>query len=392
MQIDPAKRRGLKGEIKRIAFSVILFCLLLAPFIPSTAYSSSIADKQRELNSLNSQMGEHRKIIEQKRKEAQTLANEVAIVDAQIRETELALEATRIEIDKTNQEIDIKKKELAHQRKILRMNIRMMYEESEISFLETVLAARSFSDIINHLEYSRIIKEKVDSTIDKITKIKEDLEKKKKSLVDLRLQQEAQAAALNSQRASKASLLAETRGIEELYQNKLASAKKQYSKAKSEMEEMERRAGQGGGYVPPAYPGLFLWPIAPMDQHRNIPPPRCFGCYKRGNYVHSGIDFGWNWQPIRAAADGEVIADGRQVPSNANGCYLGYGNYVKIDHGGGYQTLYAHMWYNGNSPPKKVKRGDIVGYVGNTGCSFGAHLHFEIRYGGWPQDPMNYLP
>lgn len=105
--------------------------------------------------------------------------------------------------------------------------------------------------------------------------------------------------------------------------------------------------------------------------------------YKKG--VHDGVDLvntnskgdhilGWEV----AHSDGVVVA----CRNNCTGFEKGsYGNYVKLRHSDGYYTLYAHMAYNtvkvkvGN----KVKKGQVLGYMGNTGYSFGGHLHFEVR-------------
>ena len=101
------------------------------------------------------------------------------------------------------------------------------------------------------------------------------------------------------------------------------------------------------------------------------------------NKKHNGLDF--------AAATGTPIyATGDGVVSMA-GFNSGFGNVVKVRHGNGYETLYAHMSRikarNGNS----VKRGDVIGYVGSTGLSTGPHLHYEIHKNGVPVDPIMYF-
>jgi len=384
-----------KGIFKRIIIALVLFSFVFLPFIGTQA--SSYSEKRQELEVIQKQINEHKNIIEQKQKEARTLENEIAIMDNQIREIELALRSTKLEIEQTNEEIAQKEKELIEQREILNESIKLMYEESETTLLETLLSSRSFSAVLDRIEYLSIVKNKIDEAIDKIEKIKKDLEDKKASLEVLRIQQEAQNIALSSQRSAKNQLLVDTKGVEAEYQAKLATERKQYKETKAELVAMERATQSPDSYVPPAYPGMFLWPIAPMDMHRNIPPPRCFQCYPG----HSGIDFGYNMQPVRAAADGTVTADGKQDPNNTNTyawAYV-YGNYVQINHAGGFQTRYAHLWYNGRMPipggiyvGKSVKRGDIIGFVGNTGYSTGAHLHFEIRAGGSARNPLLYLP
>ncbi|MCK4904365.1 MAG: M23 family metallopeptidase, partial [Candidatus Marinimicrobia bacterium] len=64
---------------------------------------------------------------------------------------------------------------------------------------------------------------------------------------------------------------------------------------------------------------------------------------------------------------------------------------LKIDHGYGYTTFYAHLSKFNTERGKKIKRGDIVGYVGNTGRSTGPHLHYEVHYYGKPQNPLDYF-
>ena len=110
--------------------------------------------------------------------------------------------------------------------------------------------------------------------------------------------------------------------------------------------------------------------------HRNDP----FG---RGTRRHEGIDFaGAYGTPIVATADGVVIEAGW-----ANG----YGRMVKIQHDFGLQTLYGHMSEIHVTKGQKVSRGDRIGDMGNSGRSTGTHLHYEVRVGGAPVNPMTYI-
>ena len=70
----------------------------------------------------------------------------------------------------------------------------------------------------------------------------------------------------------------------------------------------------------------------------------------------------------------------------------GYGNYVKINHGFGYETLYAHMSKYIVKKGQKVKRGEVIGYVGNTGISTAPHLHYEVRKDNKKINPVNKPP
>ena len=97
---------------------------------------------------------------------------------------------------------------------------------------------------------------------------------------------------------------------------------------------------------------------------------------------HAGMDF--------AAPTGtDIYVTGNGIVSYS-GWKQGYGNTVIVNHGYGYETLYAHMNETLVSEGRRVKRGEVIGLVGNTGKSVGPHLHYEVRYRGNPQNPQNY--
>ena len=89
---------------------------------------------------------------------------------------------------------------------------------------------------------------------------------------------------------------------------------------------------------------------------------------------------------IIATKDGTVILSSLESESGT-----GYGNYIIIDHGGGYSSLYGHCSQLLVSRGQTVKRGQIIAKVGSTGWSTGPHLHFEIRYNGSTVDPLDYV-
>lgn len=98
---------------------------------------------------------------------------------------------------------------------------------------------------------------------------------------------------------------------------------------------------------------------------------------------HYGMDFtARSGTPIYAAGDGTVM--------KADNSLSGYGNQVQINHGYGYVTLYAHMSKFKCRPGQRVKRGEIIGYVGSTGRSEAPHLHYEVIKGGKKINPLNF--
>ena len=138
----------------------------------------------------------------------------------------------------------------------------------------------------------------------------------------------------------------------------------------------------------------FIWPVTGFYNLTSM------WNEDRGSYNHGAIDiasYGIDGQNVLAAHSGTVMYCENECIHNVGkssscGCGGGYGNYVMLDHGDGHMTVYAHMSsisvYNGQS----IEAGQLLGFVGSTGDSTGAHLHFETRYNGVKYNPMSEYP
>lgn len=136
-----------------------------------------------------------------------------------------------------------------------------------------------------------------------------------------------------------------------------------------------------GNYTVTQTSGSFVWPVVGLYQVTSG-----FGLRSLGN--HKGIDISG------ASATGSLVVAGASgVVKDTGYSPSGYGNYVQIDHGNGVETLYAHMLNNSImvAAGDTVYKGQAIGRVGNTGYSFGAHLHFEVRINGIQMNPARYL-
>jgi len=124
------------------------------------------------------------------------------------------------------------------------------------------------------------------------------------------------------------------------------------------------------------YKGQLRWPIQGTVTSK-------FG--RRGSRMHDGIDIGdKEGTPIHAAASGEVVYSDSRLS--------GYGKLVIIRHGKNLFTAYGHNQRNLVRKGAKVKAGDVIARVGHTGRATGPHLHFEVRQGSTPVNPIAYLP
>jgi murein DD-endopeptidase MepM/ murein hydrolase activator NlpD len=121
----------------------------------------------------------------------------------------------------------------------------------------------------------------------------------------------------------------------------------------------------------PVGTGSFMWPTS--------------GYLTQGYWLgHQAIDIGApTGTPIYAADTGYVAATGWMG---------GYGNYIVVNHGNGFETLYAHLSEIRVIAGQGVQRGHLIGLMGSTGRSTGPHLHFEVRQGGVKRNPLGFLP
>ncbi len=128
-------------------------------------------------------------------------------------------------------------------------------------------------------------------------------------------------------------------------------------------------------YAPGTKKGWCIWPTTTRIITQNY------------FWYHTGLDIATPWfsamPPIYSCASGKVVRAGWDP--------TGYGIMVLVDHGNGYQTLYAHLSKLRVSVGQNVKQGTVIGSMGNTGRSTGPHLHFEVRKGSSRQNPLNHV-
>ncbi|MBN1991036.1 MAG: M23 family metallopeptidase [Bacteroidales bacterium] len=158
-------------------------------------------------------------------------------------------------------------------------------------------------------------------------------------------------------------------------------AKKAYIQSKSldELENLAKRKDEMLRSIP------AIQPISNKDLKRIA---SSFGMRIHPFYkvpkMHTGMDF-------TAPTGTDIYATGDGVVQKVDHSQRGYGNHVVVDHGFGYSTLYAHMHSIAVRPGQKVKRGAVIGQVGNTGMSVAPHLHYEVHKAGKHINPINYF-
>ncbi|EPZ39913.1 murein hydrolase activator EnvC [Anoxybacillus ayderensis] len=408
---------------------VMLFTSVAAPAYAVT--NRDIQQKKQEIKSVQQKQSSLESKLEQSQQEIERLKAEQKKLDAEIKKLDLAVEETSANIrakqqniEETKQQIVALKKEIEEvaarieqRNELLKERARSLQESGGVvSYLDVLLGAKSFSDFIDRMSAvatifeadRQIIKEQeADKALKeaKEQQLNDQLVSLQKQLTEL--QQLKQT--LNEQIAAKEKLMAqlkEEQKHEEEKQLALEEEKelleKQEAAMKSQLQEMIRRqkeqeearkralASRGssegdGGSLPPVSDGAFMRPA-------NGPITSTFG--PRWGEFHYGIDIGKRGAsvPVVAAADGYVY---RSYYSSS------YGNVIFIMHyinGQVYTTVYAHLESRLVGEGQNVSKGQMIGYMGNTGRSFGAHLHFELHRGPWNAsksnavDPLKYIP
>jgi peptidoglycan hydrolase CwlO-like protein len=373
------------------------------------------------------------------------LSEEIKKLDLAVEETSGKIRNVTADIDQTEQDIEQLKKEIAEvqariekRNEILKERVRSLQESGGvISYLEVLLGSQSFSDFIDRMSAvttlfeadKQIIREQQADKALKEKKENELTEKRnrlQKNLEELKqLQQQ-----LNKQMNEKNRLMANLKQKEEEHHShKMALKeeqellKKQEAAVKMQLQQLEeqkraeearRRAAvqpkhtsqpqrtysapasvrsthdDGGdsasSNVPAVTSGAFMRPA-------NGPITSGFGYRSFDNEFHPGIDIGKTASvvPVVAAADGYVF---RSYFSSS------YGNVIFITHvinGQVYTTVYAHLDARLVGEGQRVHKGQVIGYMGNTGESTGPHLHFELHRGQWNPaksnavNPLNYI-
>jgi len=210
---------------------------------------------------------------------------------------------------------------------------------------------------------------------------RDQLSRGRTELVSVRARRgRARARIRNSRQRAQEDLVALQRASARVQRRlQAAAAARAAARAPAGPGQAPAPAGPGPAPAPAAGPvrrgsGRLIWPV-----NGTVTSP--FG--PRDGRLHAGLDIAApGGTPIRAADSGRVVLAGSEG---------GYGLYTCVQHGGSLSTCYAHQSRLGTSSGASVRQGQVIGYVGNTGNSFGNHLHFETRINGNPVNPLGIL-
>ncbi len=403
------------SSLKSSRKSIIVSFLLLF-FLVSAVFASPIEEKRSELNQVNNELRKAQEKLEALKKQEQNISTQIRELDsqinlvqseinslgariyfkqAQIRKREEKINLLQKSIDQKIAQIMAYQEKLKSQTKALNKRLVQIYTGGDYEYLDVLLGAHSFSELISRLTlYSYIVKsdrnliEEIKQTKALLSERKAELESQKEQvfLEKVRLQGELnQLNEIKNERLAKRSFIQKALSYKQSNLSRVLKNKTEVARLEAELEKtsryltslirrLESQSSSG------SRPANFIWPV-------NGTVTSYFGWrihpILKVKKFHTGIDIAASYgTDIKASAGGKIIFAG----------WLGgYGNTVIIDHGGGYSSLYAHASAIIVSEDEEVSQGQVIARVGSTGYSTGPHLHFEVRVNGEPQNPLNYL-
>ncbi len=379
-----------------IAMAIIILLLLgmftTVVFSIKSYGAEDVSDMQNELDDIIAKKEKLEKELESIKGKKDAALQEKEIIDSQIHELNKEASLLGEVVDGLNNDLEKSKKNLEEAEEILDENkehakerIRAMYELGNTSYLNIILGSSSLHDFIARVEMVKQMTAYDQSVINELKKTKDTIETETKAIEEKQKKQQDALDALESNVSSLEDKQDRSDALIEKFNEQSEeniAAIKAAERAEEELQAEIRKAlnnSKNETFVG----GKFLWPVSgyyTITSRFGYRTHPITGIYK----LHTGVDIagaGIGGKPILAANGGTVIKAGYN---------RGYGNYVVIDHGGGYSTLYGHASRLNVSAGQKVSRGDTLGFVGSTGYSTGNHLHFEIMQNGEYTNPLSH--
>lgn len=406
-----------KNILKIVSIFVILILILNTNIILAAngANTSTLESEKKQNEKKQEEAQSNLKEVQAQKSEAvkqvEAISSKIDTYENQIEELENKITDLNTKISSAEKEIKEKEASYNQNEKLLQERLVAAYEAGDTSYLDVMLSSENLTDLISNYylvselaTYDAELLEKIQKEKEEIQKTKESLETNKKSVTTTKTEKEKVSTQLQQSKKEKAASVEKLSKDEKEIQaeiDELKSANVQIAKdIKKAQEEYAKQiaalnnnknnnsnnnnnANSSGGNYTGGGNGTLQRPVKSGSITATM-------YYSNGSY-HGALDYGIPvGTPIYAAATGVVIKTANLTSS--------YGTYVVLQHANGLQTWYAHGTSGSIlvSPGQTVSRGQQIMSSGNSGHSFGPHLHFEVRvapynYNTCRVDPRNYM-
>ncbi|MGI6119778.1 MAG: murein hydrolase activator EnvC family protein [Desulfosporosinus sp.] len=379
---------------RRKMLTLVVICLLLfgTTALPSRANELGDAVKQQKniINQKNQAQGQLKELTYTADKiKAQMAQLETQIAEAQmlLAQKQAAYDEAQKQVLSAQKELDFKQKELEDRRVILGKRVKGIYESGQVSYLELLFHSVDLGDFINRMEYFTILVSNdhqlladIQSQKEQIAQKTHELQLKRDQAAELRAQAAKVSAELDKAKLQQRVALDQNLKEQQLVFENIARLESEAIAWSERIRKLQAaQAKRNGGFSG----SITSWPVSGYYEISSPFGWRIHPITKKQS-LHTGMD-------IVAPTGTQVTAAGAGVVI-MSGWNTAYGNMIIIDHGKGISSLYGHLSALNVTEGQSVQANQLIGHVGSTGWSTGPHLHFEVRVGGNPTDPLQYFP
>ena len=404
-------------SLRKIFIRMVCVCLMAALmlcFVPTTAVAASSSEIQEEIDELKGQQKDIQARLRELEKARKQNANEIADIVAEKAVLDQQISLLHEQLTNVEQQIQALKQMIAEKQdqvdhavaRYEKLNddaverIRIMEENGGVSYWSILFRANSFTDFLDRIN---IINEIAESDRNRVEQLrvaareveaaKEELESQQAALSETQAQLEADQATLAIKRGESDKLLIQLKekgeefdaliDVGEEEQNALME---QIAKKKDEFDAAKKREYEAWLAAQPK-------PKPPVNNTTSVPVTHPSGWVCPVNNYYISSVFGNRLHPVygywrmhngidMACAQGTPIYASRGGLVEVSVYSSSAGNYVQINHGDGYRSVYMHMTHYIVYAGQYVQAGQVIGYVGSTGASTGPHLHWGVSYNG----------
>lgn len=338
---------------------------------------AEITQYNGQLNVVNSQAKTLQSTLKTLDLTQKKITTDLNLTDTKINKTELTLEQISGQIKDTENNIDTNKKALYSL-------IRILNDNDNKSLIESILDSKNIGDVWGEVDALQTIQNQIKNKIDEFKVLNTDLASKQaesqnqqKQLTVFKQDLTGKNQAVLQTKQEKATLLAQTKNQETVFQNLINAKKAQEAQFESDIYNFESQLNiiiNTNSYPVPKH-GILSWPLD------NVFITQLFGktvgadkLYVSGS--HNGVDFRATvGTRVKNVLAGVVVGTGNT--DIYPGCYS-FGKWVMVKHNNGLSTIYGHLSVISVEKGQNLSTGDLIGYSGNTGYTTGPHLHISV--------------
>ena len=359
---------------KKAAVIISLILAMSFCFSTTSVYAKPLSELQEEIEQKQDE-------LKKGKEKEKNLSSQINSLEKEIYQLNDQIEVSEVKLDKLKKDLDEAQKKVDKQNEELGVRLRTMYKNGSVGFMDVLMNSNSFSEFLTNMDLVEKIYASDKDVLQDLQDSHDAIEKKKNKVEKLSKELKSSKAAAES---SMQTVEAEKKKIaddneknaemlDDLENEAAAEAARLAAASQSGNISSSSTSSYGGG--------AFAWPTPSSQRVSSGYGWRI--CPFHGREFHGAIDI--------AASGGAAIvsvADGTVISAGWNG---GFGNSIKVDHGGGLVTMYNHCSSFNASVGQKVSKGQTIAFVGTTGSSTGNHLDFRVFKDGTTQNPFSYL-